>query len=66
MSEEMAKKKWGELPTPVHSDIIAPFAYLLYRKGILSENEYIKFVNSYTTEPLIVFDMLNRIDSFLK
>jgi len=62
----MAVKNWKELPSPGLNDVFAPVAYLLYKKGILTEDEYVGFIESYTLESMTCMALaLDRVDKMI-
>jgi len=61
-----AAKNWRELSFPSMNDVFAPVAYLLYKKGLLTEDEYVEFIEGYTLESMGSMELtMDRVDKML-
>jgi len=61
-----AANNWRELSFPSMNDVFAPVAYLLYKKGLLTEDEYVGFIEGYTFESMGSMALtMDRIDKMI-
>ena len=58
-------KTLKELPSFGQSDYLAPIVYLLYRKGVLTDDELNEYINSYNFTDTQL-DVLQRIENMIK